>query len=409
MDGLDLWRSPEQSMNVANRSSTCSKVAGRRSNCGQSAMEPPEALYERLRHLAVEDPLEARKAFLQLLDSGGSALDHFLGRISSPADGRLRQLVANAPRDHRDRERLTPHLIAWQEIETDEFTHRAIVGALKGLDTRSAAQTALALEVARLTTAIGREMAQRERLNRELEIAREVQEHLFPQRLPSVPGLDYCGRCRPAREVGGDYYDFLELPEGRLGIAIGDVSGKGIGAALMMASLEASLRGQASGGHGLAELMKRVNGLLYEASSTNSYASLFYAEYDPGNRSLSYVNAGHNPPLIVRKSATACQVFRLETGGPVIGLVQQYYQQDSFPLEAGDLVVLFTDGVSEAMNAQNEEWGEDRLIEVAKTWHRLPALEVMTRILSAVEAFAAGAPQYDDMTLVVLRILTERP
>jgi len=179
-------------------------------------MEPPEILYERLRHLAVEDPLEARRAFLQLLDSGGPALDHFLGRISSSADGRLRQLVANAPRNDRDRERLAPHLIAWHEIETDEFTHRAIAGALKGLDTRSAAQTALALEVARLTTAIGREMAQRERLNRELEIAREVQEHLFPQRLPPVPGLDYCGRCRPAREIGGDYYDFLELPEASL-------------------------------------------------------------------------------------------------------------------------------------------------------------------------------------------------
>ena len=119
-------------------------------------------------------------------------------------------------------------------------------GALDGLDTRSAAQTTLALEVARLTTAMGREMAQRERLNRELEIAKEVQEHLFPQHLPVVPGLDYCGSCRPAREVGGDYYDFLELSEGKLGIAIGDVSGKGIGAALLMASLEASLRGLAS-------------------------------------------------------------------------------------------------------------------------------------------------------------------
>src|SRR6516225_6666104 len=289
MDGLDLWRSPEQSMNVANRSSTCSKVAGRRSNCGQSAMEPPEALYERLRHLAVEDPREARRVFLQLLDSGGSVLDHFLGRISSPADGRLRQLVSNALRSQRDRERLAPHLIAWQEIETDEFTHRAIAGALEDLDARSAAQTALAQEVARLTTAIGREMAERERLSRELEIAREVQEHLFPQRLPSVAGLDYCGRCRPAQQVGGDYYDFLELPEGRLGIAIGDVSGKGIGAALMMASLEASLRGQASGGHDLAELMKRVNGLVYEASSANRYASLFYAEYDPRTQHLSYV------------------------------------------------------------------------------------------------------------------------
>jgi phosphoserine phosphatase RsbU/P len=370
-------------------------------------METPEILYERLRHLAVEDPREARRVFLKLLDSGGPALDHFLGRISSPADGRLRQLVANAPRNHQERERLTPHLIAWQEIETDEFTHRAIVGALKGLDTRSAAQTALALEVARLTAAIGREMAQRERLNRELEIAREVQEHLFPQHLPSVPGMDYCGRCQPAREVGGDYYDFLELPEGKLGVAIGDVSGKGIGAALMMANLEASLRGQASVGHALAELMRRVNSLVYDASSASRYATFFYAEYDPRSRQLSYVNAGHNPPVILRKSAAACHTFRLETGGPVIGLLPQgCYQQGSFALKPGDLIVLFTDGVSESMNARNEEWGEDELIELAKTCHGLPASEVMTRILAAAEAFAAGAPQHDDITLVVLCVLS---
>ena len=368
-------------------------------------MQPPEILFERLRHLAVEDPREARRVFLQLLDSGGPALDDFLGRISSPPHGRLRQLVANALRSHRDKERLAPHLIVWHEIETDEFARRAIAGVLDGLDARSTTQTALALEVARLTTVIGREMAQRERLNRELEIAREVQEHLFPQRFPSVPGLDYCGRCRPAREVGGDYYDFLELPEGRLGIAIGDVAGKGIGAALLMASLEASLRGQALVAHDLAELMNRVNSLVYEASSANRYATLFYAEYDPRSRQLSYVNAGHNPPLILRKSGAAIQVYRLENGGPVVGLLRQCYQQDSFPLEPGDLIVLFTDGVSESMNTRDEEWGEDRLIEFVKTCHGLPAFEVMTRILAAAEAFAAGAAQHDDMTAVVFRIL----
>src|SRR6266567_6670592 len=371
MAGLDSLRSPEQSMNVVNRSSTCSKAEGRRSNYGRNAMEPPEILYERLRHLAVEDPREARRVFLQVLDSRGPALDHFLGRISSPADGRLRQLVANALRNHRDRERLAPHLIAWQEIETDEFTHRAIAGALEGLDARSAAQTALALEVARLTTAIGREMAQRERLNRELEIAREVQEHLFPQRLPPVPGLDYFGQCQPAREVGGDYYDFLELPDGRLGIAIGDVSGKGVGAALMMASLEASFRALASVVQDPADLMGRVNRLVYQASSANRYATLFYAEYDPSTRRLTYVNAGHNPPIVLRNCRGGCQVLRLETGGSVIGLLPQEYQRGVFPHESGDLVVLFTDGVSESMNARDEEWGEESLIELAKTCYGL--------------------------------------
>src|SRR5579872_4706778 len=232
-------------MKPASRSSTCSKAAGKRSSCARSAM-PVDLLYETLQRLAVEDPRGSRNLFLRYFDSGGSALEQFLGRISSPADGRLRHLVASALRNNRDKERLAAYLIAWHEIETDEFARRAIAAALDGVKTESAAQTALAQEVARLTTAIGREMAQRERLNRELEIAREVQEHLFPQRLPPSPGLQYCGQCRPAREVGGDYYDFLALPDGRLGIAIGDVSGKGVGAALMMASLEASIRALAS-------------------------------------------------------------------------------------------------------------------------------------------------------------------
>ena len=199
---------------------------------------------------------------------------------------------------------------------------------------------------------------------------------------------------------------FSSCPTGRLGIAVGDVSGKGIGAALLMASLEASLRAQASVGHDLTELMNRVNSLVHEASSASRYATLFYAEYEPRSRHLCYVNAGHNPPVILRKSSAACQVFRLETGGPVIGLLRQSYQQGCFPLEPGDLLVLFTDGISESMNARDEEWGEDRLIEFAKTCHGLPAVEAMTRILSAAEAFAAGAPQHDDMTLVVLRVLT---
>jgi sigma-B regulation protein RsbU (phosphoserine phosphatase) len=174
-----------------------------------------------------------------------------------------------------------------------------------------------------------------------------------------------------------------------------------------MASLEASLRVLASLGHDLAGLMNHVNRVIYQSSSANRYATLFYAEYDPRTYQLTYVNAGHNPPVILRKSEATNQVFRLETGGPVIGLLSQSYQQDSFSLIPGDLVVLFTDGVSESMNGRDEEWGETRLIECAKSCHRLPAFEVMNRIFAAAEAFAAGAPQHDDMTLVVLRVLPD--
>lgn len=282
-----------------------------------------------------------------------------------------------------------------------------------------AAQTGLALENARLTDAMAREMAQREKLNREIEIAREVQERLFPQQLNPVEGLDYFGACRPALGVGGDYYDFIVLPGGKLGIAIGDVSGKGISAALMMASLQASLRGQALvAPDNLAKIVANVNRLVYEASSANRYATFFYAQYDPASRQLTYVNAGHNPPVLLRKcrlhaqpgsgghggNGCECRVERLESGGVVIGLIPEVnYDQGSTTLEPGDMLFAYTDGVSEAMNTVDEEWGEKHMLETVETCNGLPAPEVIKRIFAAADEFAKGAPQFDDMTLVVAR------
>jgi len=268
-----------------------------------------------------------------------------------------------------------------------------------------AAQTGLAIEVSRLTMKVSVEAAQRERLNRELEIAREVQQKLFPQLLPSVHGLDYCAECRPAREVGGDYYDFLELPDGKFTIAVGDVSGKGIGAALMMASLQASLRGQAPIIRHMPALMQKINKMVYESSSANRYATFFYGEYDAAVRRLTYVNAGHNPPVVLRGCGTNRQIFRWETGGPVIGLLPEVeFQAASFDFEPSDMVVLFTDGISESMNANDEEWGEERLLACAKTCEGLNARETLDRMMQEAVAFAAGAPQHDDMTLAVFRV-----
>ncbi len=166
-----------------------------------------------------------------------------------------------------------------------------------------AVQTGLALENASLLRTIAEEVAHRERLNREVEIAREVQERLFPQKLPHIVGLDYAGHCRPALGVGGDYYDFLALPQGKLGLAIGDVSGKGIAAALMMASLQASLRSEATRApQNLAAAVASINRLVFEASSSNRYATFFYGQYDPATGQLDYVNAGHNPPILFHRS-----------------------------------------------------------------------------------------------------------
>jgi sigma-B regulation protein RsbU (phosphoserine phosphatase) len=268
-------------------------------------------------------------------------------------------------------------------------------------------QTALALENSQLTERIASEVAQRERINRELEIAREVQERLFPQKLPSISGLDYCGACRPALGVGGDYYDFLLLPGDRLGIAIGDVSGKGIAAALLMASLQASLRSQAiAAAADLASQMGNVNRLVYDASAENRYATFFYAQYESATRSLTYVNAGHNPPIIFRKANGEWELTRLEAGGAVVGLLRTFpYSQATVTMEPGDVLVAFTDGISEAMNPQEEEWGEDNLIEAVKECDGLIASDLLGRLVEAADRFAAGAKQHDDMTLLIVRVL----
>ncbi len=266
-----------------------------------------------------------------------------------------------------------------------------------------ATQTGLALENSHLTEAIASEVAQRERLNRELEIAREVQQRLFPQDCPAVRGLDYAGHCRPAQGVGGDYYDFLEIAGGCFGIAVGDVSGKGIPAALLMASLQASLRGQTiSGDPDLAKLMTNINRLIFEASPSNRYATFFYAQYDPATRHLTYVNCGHNPPMVFRDG----EVLRLEDGGPVVGLFKPAkYTQASVDLATGDIVVLFTDGISEAMDSADEEWGEERLIEAVQACRDRPAAEMIECLMRDADAFVNGAPQHDDMTILVVKVV----
>jgi sigma-B regulation protein RsbU (phosphoserine phosphatase) len=272
-----------------------------------------------------------------------------------------------------------------------------------------AAQTGLALENARLMTAIADEVAQRERLNREVEIAREVQERLFPQTLPQIRGIDYAGACRPALGVGGDYYDFLALPGGQLGIAIGDVSGKGIAAALTMASLQASLRGEASRmTDDLAALVSNVNRLLYEASSASRYATFFYGQYNPASRRLTYVNAGHNPPMLFHHAAGEWQLSRLETGGTVVGLLESFpYEQGVVTIAPDDVFVAYTDGISEAMNTIDEEWGEERMMTTIRSCNGLNPSETIARLMQAADAFVAGAKQHDDMTLVVIHARPE--
>jgi sigma-B regulation protein RsbU (phosphoserine phosphatase) len=265
-----------------------------------------------------------------------------------------------------------------------------------------ARQTGLALEVSELAHSLAAEAAQRERVNREMEIAREVQERLFPQFMPDIPGGSVAGGCRAALGVGGDYYDVFPLEDGRVGLAIGDVSGKGISAALLMASLRASLRGVTlDNPRDFAMLMHKVNKLVYEASASNRYATFFFAAFDPKTRRLECVNAGHNPPVVLRNG----EVIRLEADGPVVGLLPfAPYTEQAIMLEPGDLLILYTDGISEAMTHDDEEWGEERMIESARAVRDKPAQEILRTVLADADKFTAGAPQHDDMTLLVLKL-----
>ena len=284
-----------------------------------------------------------------------------------------------------------------------------------------ASQTGLALENAELLSRLTTELAQRASIQREIEIAREVQERLFPQTYPTVPGGDLAGFCRPAQFVGGDYYDFFLIPQpgegpaSRLAIAIGDISGKGISAALLMASLRASLRSVAtmqqpngeSALH-LATIMGHVNRLVYEASTSNRYATFFYAELDPATRVLTYVNAGHNCPVILRRGQPA---LALQPTGTVVGLLEgATYDQAAVQLQPGDTLLAFTDGISEAMTADDEEWGEPRMIAAAERLIAEPdctrtAQQLLDCILGEADTFTAGAPQHDDMTLLLCKLV----
>jgi phosphoserine phosphatase RsbU/P len=266
-----------------------------------------------------------------------------------------------------------------------------------------AAQTGLALENGRLTEAIKEETRAREKQNRELELGREVQERLFPQEYPTIPGLDYAGACRPALGVGGDYYDFIPMSNGGLGFTIGDVSGKGIPAALLMATLRAFLRGQVIDHEtDLSAVIANLNRLVFESSAPNRYATFFLGVFDTASRVLNYVNAGHNAPIVICRGG---EVVRLEAGGSVVGLMRSgSWVQNRVKLETGDLLVAFTDGISEAMNHTDDEWGEERLIETARAMRGSPAKVILENIVQSADRFAAGAPQYDDMTLIVAQV-----
>ena len=230
-------------------------------------------------------------------------------------------------------------------------------------------------------------------------MAKEVQSRLFPQRMPAIRTLSYAGQCIQARQVGGDYYDFLDLGAGRLGLVVGDVAGKGFAAALLMASLQANLRSQcALARDDLAAMLISVNRLFYENTPDSSYATLFFAAYDDRSRRIRYVNCGHLPPLLLRREGA---MDRLPATSTVLGLCADWdcTIAETY-LEPGDSLVIYTDGVTETLSDRGDEFGEPRLMSLSQANNRMRPEDLLQAVVNAVQSFS-GREREDDITLVV--------
>jgi serine phosphatase RsbU (regulator of sigma subunit) len=239
------------------------------------------------------------------------------------------------------------------------------------------------------------------RAGQELEIARQVQARLFPQSFPPLRTLDYAGVCIQARQVGGDYYDFLNLGQERLGLVLGDISGKGIAGALLMANLQANLRSQCVVGlDDPQRLLRSVNQLFYENTADNAYATLFFAEYDDQAQHLRYVNCGHLSGLLLRGNNT---LERLDSTCTVLGLFKEWdCSIGERPLVCGDSLALYTDGVTESFNSAGEEFGEQRLTDALRRHRELSSQDLLAAIVDEVRQFSPDE-QYDDMTLIIAK------
>src|SRR2546423_10028228 len=267
--------------------------------------------------------------------------------------------------------------------------------------TTLASVAAIRVENARLTE----EQIERERLEREQQVASEIQQRFLPSKAPQVTGYELQGISFPCYEIGGDYYDFIERENGNLIVALGDVSGKGTAAALLMSSLHAAVHAQADANDSIVKTIAAVNRYLVESIPPNRFVTLFYAELDPKNGALAFLNAGHNPPLIVHAGGTMEQ---LASGGLPLGILADAdFREGRTKLYPGDVLVIYSDGVSEAVNPNGEEFGATRLYEVVARNLDTSASGIRDRIESALPQFSHGTPAADDITLVIVKRLAE--
>ena len=247
------------------------------------------------------------------------------------------------------------------------------------------------------------ERLEKRRMEEELKVASEIQMRLQPFAPPKIDGWDMTGVSFPCREIGGDYYDFIRRKrDNRLIVAVGDVSGKGTGAALLMSSLHAAVRAQSQTRSTISEVMGEINAYIFENSPPNKFLTLFYGELDPETGTLRYSNGGHNTPFLFRGKG---EVVHLDQGGLPIGMMQSgaAYQEGSVDFDPGDVLVIYSDGITESVNEKDEEFGEWRLTEVLKNNLRRSASGIRDRVDEALSRFVGTTPPVDDMTLMIIK------
>lgn len=277
-------------------------------------------------------------------------------------------------------------------FHTNRFTERDLK-----LLTLIAGVAAIRIENVRLLEV----QQEQKRLANELALASEIQLRLHPASPPQLASYELIGVSFPCYEVGGDYYDFIEKPDGRHVIALGDVSGKGTGAALLMSSIHAAVRAHTRTRLSASEIVSEINQYIYDNTPSNRFITLFYSELDPRTHQLTYINAGHNAPLLVRASG---DVTRLDIGGFPVGITPfGDYREGWVELEPGDVLLIYSDGASESLDEQGEEFGEARLIEVAQKHRGRTAAGLRDRIDEALAKFVGKAKSVDDLTLVILK------
>lgn len=256
----------------------------------------------------------------------------------------------------------------------------------------------ISLENARLL----QDTIEKERLEEELSIARDIQQGLLPKTPPTADGFDLAGLNIPSLQVGGDYYDFFKIDDDRIALAIGDVSGKGVGASLLMSNLQASLHAMIYAKWTLAEIVYRINNIIHQNTPFDKFITFFLAVVDIKKCEMTYVNAGHNPPYIYHKNG---KLEMLEVGGLILGMMpNMHYEQATIPLVKNDWVLMFTDGVSEAMNEKDEEYEEHRIEKFLQEVKKTSACDFVEALKESVRKFCGKAPQSDDITILVLQV-----